>query len=154
MIQIGSCDCSKTEIEMQAVPPTMTTMEDTQWTDYHPIASLDSHHAPIEFVIPPQTENYTDLSQSYLYLRCRILRTGVGNNLEAGKKVAPVNNFFHSMFSSIDLYLNNKLVTSNMDTYPYRAYLENLFSFGSDVKQNQLRAGEFWYQDETGKFVN
>ena len=39
MIQIGSCDCSKTEIEMQAVPPTMTTMEDTQWTDYHPIAS-------------------------------------------------------------------------------------------------------------------
>ena len=61
MIQIGSCDCSKTEIEMESVPPTMTTMEDTQWTDYHPIASLDSHHAPIEFVIPPQTENYTDL---------------------------------------------------------------------------------------------
>ena len=152
-MQIGSCDCSKTEIEMQAVPPTMTTMEDTQWTDY-PIASLDSHHAPIEFVIPPQTENYTDLSQSYLYLRCRILRAGVGNNLEAGKKVAPVNNFFHSMFSSIDLYLNNKLVTSNMDTYPYRAYLENLFLFGSDVKQNQLKAGEFWYQDATGKFVD
>ena len=42
MIQIGSCDCSKTEIEMQAVPPTMTTMEDTQWTDYqkYPIPSL------------------------------------------------------------------------------------------------------------------
>ena len=152
MIQIGSCDCSKTEIEMESVPPTMTTMEDTQWTDYHPIASLDSHHAPIEFVIPPQTENYTDLSKTYLYLRCRILQAGVGNDLEADKKVAPANNFFHSMFSSIDLYLNNKLVTSNMDTYPYRAYLENLFSFGSDVKQNQLKAGEFWYQDETTKF--
>ena len=41
-----------------------------------------------------------------------------------------------------------------MDTYPYRAYLENLFSFGSDVKQNQLKAGEFWYQDTTGKFVD
>ena len=66
----------------------------------------------------------------------------------------PVNNFFHSMFSCTDLYLNNKLVTSNMDTYPYRAYLENLFSFGSDVKQNQLKAGEFWYQDATGKFVD
>ena len=68
--------------------------------------------------------------------------------------MAPVNNYFHSMFSSIDLYLNNKLVTSNMDTYPYRAYLENLFSFGFDVKQNQLKAGEFWYQDTTGKFVD
>ena len=41
-----------------------------------------------------------------------------------------------------------------MDTYPYRAYLEHLFSFGSDVKQNQLEAGEFWYQDATGKFVD
>ena len=58
------------------------------------------------------------------------------------------------MFSCTDLYLNNKLVTSKMDTYPYRAYLENLFSFGYDVKQNQLKAGEFWYQDATGKFVD
>ena len=63
-----------------------------------------------------------------------------------------VNNFFHSMFSSIDLYMNNKLVTSNMDTYPYRAYLENLFSYGSDVKDNQLKAWEFWYEDEPDKF--
>ena len=64
--------------------------------------------------------------------------------------MAQVNSMFCT--SSIDLYLNNKLVTSNnMDTYPYRAYLEKLFSFGSDVKQNQRRAGEFWYQDATGK---
>ena len=120
----------------------MTTMEDTQWTD-HPIVSLDSHHAPIEFVIPPQTENYTDLSHSYLYLRCRILKAVVGNDLEADKKVASVNSFFHSMFSCIDLYLNsNRLVTSNMDTYPYRACLENLFLFGSDKKQKQLKTGE------------
>ena len=29
-----------------------------------------------------------------------------------------------------------------MDRYPYGAYLENLFSFGSDVKQHRLRAGD------------
>ena len=68
------------------------------------------------------------------------------------KKVSPMNNFFRSMFSSIDLYVNNKLVTSNMDTYPSRAYLENLFSYRSDVKENQLKAGEFWYEDEPDKF--
>ena len=68
--------------------------------------------------------------------------------------MAPVNNFFHTMFSCTDLYLNNKLVASNMDTYPYRAYLEKLFSFGSDVKQKQLKAGEFWHQVATGKFVD
>ena len=150
-MQNGSCECSKSELDMHSVPPTMTTMQDSQWMNYHPIASLDSYQAPIEFVVPSHTEYYTDLSQSYLYLKCRILKPD-GSNVDSGKKVSPVNNFFHSMFSSIDLYVNNKLVTSNMDTYPYRAYLENLFSYGSDVKDNQLKAGEFWYEDEPDKF--
>ena len=39
-----------------------------------------------------------------------------------------------------------------MDTYPYRAYIENLFFYGSDVKTNQLKAGELWYPDAAGKF--
>ena len=150
-MQNGSCECSKSELDMHSVPPTMTTMQDSQWMNYHPIASLDSYQAPIEFVVPSHTEYYTDLSQSYLYLKCRILKPD-GSNVDSGKKVSPVNNFFHSMFSSIDLYVNNKLVTSNMDTYPYRAYLENLFSYGSDVKDNQLKAGEFWYEDKPDKF--
>ena len=33
----------------------MTTMQDTQWVDYHPMTSLESYHAPIEFAIPPHT---------------------------------------------------------------------------------------------------
>ena len=38
-----------------------------------------------------------------------------------------------------------------MDTYPYRAYVENLFSYGSDVRDNQLKAGVYWYEDEPKK---
>ena len=91
MMQNGSCECTKLELDMHSVPPTMTTMQDSQWMDYHPIASLDSYHAPIEFVLPAHTEYYTNLSQSYLYLKCRILNAD-GNNLDAGKKVSPVNN--------------------------------------------------------------
>ena len=88
-----------------------------------------------EFVVPSHTEYYTDLSQSYLYLKCRVL-IAEGTNLEAAKKVSPVNNFFHSMFNSVDWYVNNKMVTSNMNTKPYRGYLEILFSYGSDMKDN------------------
>ena len=63
MIQQGSCHCTKPELGMESIPPTMTSMQGTQWNYYHPIASLHSHHAPIEFLIPPHTEFYTDLSQ-------------------------------------------------------------------------------------------
>ena len=40
----------------------------------NPIASPDSYHAPIEFVIPPHTEFYNDLSQAYLFIKFRILK--------------------------------------------------------------------------------
>ena len=77
MIQQGSSDCTKTELDMESIPPTMTIMQGTQWNDYHPIASLDSYHAHIEFLIPPHTEFYTDLSQAYLYIKFRILQQRV-----------------------------------------------------------------------------
>ena len=56
------------------------------------------------------------------------------------------------MLSGIDLYIHNKLITNNSDTYSYRAYLEHLFSYGSDVKDNQLKAAGFWSEDEPGAF--
>ena len=136
---------------MESILPTMTTMQGTQWNEYHPIASLHSYYAPIEFLIPPYTEFYIDLSQAYLYIKFRILQQ-TGEDLEMDAKVFPINNFFHSMFSGFDLYINNKLITNNSDTYPYRAYLENLFSYGSDVKDNQLKAAKFWSEDEPGIF--
>ena len=127
---------------MEFIPPTMTTIQGTQWNDYHPIPSLDSYHAPIEFVIPPHTKFDTDLSQAYLYIKFRILQRR-GEDLKKDAKVFPINNFFHSMFSGIILYINNKLIINNSERYPYRAYLENLFSYGSDVKDNQRIAAGF-----------
>ena len=56
------------------------------------------------------------------------------------------------MFRGIDLYINNKLIKNNSDTYPYRAYLKNLFSYGSNVKDNQLKAAEVWSENEPGAF--
>ena len=147
MCQQDSTECSKSELEMQAVPPTMNIMIQTKMEMYHPIASLDSYHAPIEFVVPAQTKYHTDLSQSNLYLKFRILKED-GSNLDDDQKAGPIH-FLHSMFSGIELFLNNKLVTSSMDTYPY---IENLFSYGSDVKSDQLKAGKFWYPDAAGKF--
>ena len=78
---------------MESIPPTMTTMQGTQWNDYSPIASLDSYHAPIEFVIPPHSEFYTDLSQAYLYIKFRVLQQP-GEDLDTGAKVFQLTTFF------------------------------------------------------------
>ena len=145
MMQHGSCECSKSELDVTVVPPTMTAMQDGQWTEHHPIAALNNS-APIEFTIPPQTEKWTDLNQSFLFLKLKVVKPD-GSDLEAGTHTSVVNNLFHSLFSSIDLYLNNRLVSSNIDTYPYRAYLDNLLSYSVYSKTSQLNALELWSAD-------
>ena len=150
MMQNGSCECSKSELDVLSVPPTMTAMEESQWTEHFPISSLNNN-APIEFIIPAQTEKWTDLTQSYLYLKLKVTKTN-GDPLDADVNVSPVNNFFHSLFSSMDLYLNNKLITNNSDTYPYRAYIENLLSYSGESKSTHLKAGEMWVEDTPAKF--
>ena len=73
MMQNGSCECSKSELHVLSVPPTMTAMQESQWIEHFPLASL-TNNAPIEFIIPPQTEYWTDLSQSYLYVKFKIVK--------------------------------------------------------------------------------
>ena len=66
--------------------------------------------------------------------------------------MAPVNNFLHSMFSSVDFYLNSKLISNNSDTYPYRAYIENLLSYNADSKTTHLKASVLWAEDTATNF--
>ena len=148
MMQNGSYECSESELNVLSLPPTMTAMQESHWFEHFPIAFL-SNNAPIEFIFPPQTENWTHLSQSYLYVKFKIIQTN-GHDLEANSNVAPVNNFLHSMFRSVDLYLNNKVI-SNSDTYPYRSYIEHL-SYNADSKSTHLKASVFWAEDTTAQF--
>ena len=98
MKQNGSCECSKSELNVLSVPPTMTAMQESQWIEHVPIASL-ANNAPVQFIIPPETEHWTDLSQSYLYVKFKIIKAD-GHDLELNSNVAPVNNFLHNMFSN------------------------------------------------------
>ena len=40
MMQDGSCKCSESEHNVLSVPPTMTAMQESQWIELFPIASL------------------------------------------------------------------------------------------------------------------
>ena len=61
-----------------------------------------------------------------------------------------VNNFLHSLFKQVDVYLKEKQVTQAMGTYSYRSYLETLLNYGPSAKESQLTAALF-YKDTAGK---
>ena len=73
-----------------------------------------------------------------------------GNNLAADEHVGIVNNFLHSLFKQVDVFLKEKQVTQATGTYAYRAYLETLLNYGPAAKESQLTAAMF-YKDTAGK---
>jgi hypothetical protein len=143
-----SCECASTELDLFSVPPTQTSVESGKYVEYRPVSTL-TNGSPIEFDIASSGDDYIDFANSYLHVKVKITRAN-GNNLEVDDTVGPVNNFLHSLFSQVDVSLNGTLITNSSNTYPYRAYIENLLSYGPAAKKSQLTACLF-YKDEAGK---
>ena len=142
-----SCEGVKSELDLFAVPPTKTSIEHGGWIEHQPITSLDSG-GPIEFVVPGAGDAYIDLANTYLLVRAKVVR-GVGTDIADDTPVAPVNNWLHSLFSQVDVHLNDTLVTPSSNTYPFRAYVETLLSYGAEAKKTQLTS-QLWYKDTAG----
>ena len=147
-IHEGSCECAKSELDLFSIPPTQTSIDSGTFVEYRPISTL-TDGAPIEFDVTASGDDYLDFANSYLHVKVKIERAN-GTPLEAADTVGPVNNLLHSMFSQVDVSLNGTLITNSTNTYPYRAYLENLLTFGPAAKKSQLTSGLF-YKDEAGK---
>ena len=90
------------ELDIFSLPPTQTSIESSSFLHYKPVASLsDEGDTPIEFVVPSGCEHYIDLAHTMLYIQAKVepIDTEAEN-----AKVAPVNNFLHSLFNQVDVF--------------------------------------------------
>ena len=145
----NSCECTNLELDLFAVQPTQTSIEEASVVEYHPISSL-ANRAPIDFDIVGRGEQYIDTNNIQLYMRAKIVQPGVGNILAEDSTVALVNLLLHSLFSQVHVSLNGTLISNSTNTYPYRAMLKTLLSYGSDAKTLQLTS-KMYYKDDTGR---
>jgi len=143
-----SCECAKSELDLFSVPPTQTSMEHGNWVEYHPLTTV-SDGSPIEFDVSGTGDDYIDFANTMLYVKAKVTKSD-GTALAEDAKAAPVNLFLHSLFSQVDISLNGTLITSSTNTYPYRAMLETLLSYGQDAKTSQLTSA-LYYKDTAGQ---
>ena len=106
-----SCECTKSELDLFAVPPTQTSIQQAGWVEYQPLTSILGS-APIEFDMIGSGEDYLDLANVLLYVRAKITQ-GDGSNLVEASTSAPINLLLHSMFSQVDVSLNGTLISSS-----------------------------------------
>ena len=142
-----SQECTKSELDLFSVPPTQVSLEKGLWIDHQPVSSV-SNGGPITF-LSPGTEDYVDLAKTILVVRAKVTKAD-GTDLDQGEKVGIVNNFLHSLFKQVDVFLKEKQVTQATGTYAYRAYLVTLLNYGPAAKESQLTAALF-YKDTAGK---
>lgn len=150
-IHKDSTPCAKSELDLFVTPPTQTAIEKGYYVEYHPLSTI-SESGPIEFNISGNGEDYIDLSASYLYVKVKITNSDKTDLVEKAP-VAPVNLFLHALFSQIDVSLNERVISSANNTYPYRAYIETLLNYGEDAKKSLLSC-ECFYKDEELDTVN
>lgn len=146
LVHPQSCESVNTGLDLFSVPPTQTAVEEGQFVEFHPLSTL-SPGAPIEFAISGATTEYLDLSNTYLHVRAKVTKPD-GTNLDAGANAVPVNYWLNSLFSQVDISLNDTLVTNSENTYPYRAYIEATLNFGRDAKKSHLTSA-FYYRDSS-----
>ena len=127
-----------------------TSIVDGSWLEVRPINSIEET-APVDFHIDGTSEDFVDLSETFLKVKLRITSADGENGYAQDDMVAPVNLILQSMWSKLDVSFNGKRVSSSGHTYPYRAYFETALNLGSDVKKGQLSASG-WREDTPGHF--
>ena len=136
------------ELAIFSTPPNVSSIDKVQWVEYRPISQL-TQNAPIEFIIPAAGQQYIDLKKTLLNLKIRLVESS-GKEIEDVKMVAPVNLIMHSLFSQVDVLLQQQLVSnSSTQMYAYKAYIEILLDNGMDPKNSQLQS-EGYFVDDAG----
>ncbi|KAL7301309.1 hypothetical protein TKK_0006046 [Trichogramma kaykai] len=95
-----SCECLKSELLLFDIPPTQTTIEESNWIHYKPISSL-TDNSPIEFVVPGNGEDYIDLAHTMLNLRVSIVRKTGSVSADTNQGLAKRRAFLNE--NSVDL---------------------------------------------------
>ena len=135
------------ELSIFASPPNQVAIDKINYTEERPISNLLNETTPIEIVVSGAGSDYIDLRKSRLYMKLQILKAD-GSELTVKEKTGIINLPLQSMFSHIDIYMNNKLVSVNSNNYPWKAYLKVVLSSGKEEQESQLQSQLFMKDDE------
>ena len=98
-------ECTKSELYHFTVPSTSKSF--TKRIDHHPLSNI-TDSGSIEFNVLGSGEEYLHLARTQLYVKVNVTKPN-GAALDPNAQVGPVNLFLHSLFSQVDVSLNEHL---------------------------------------------
>ena len=137
------------EIALFSRPPVNVAEDRISWHEIRPSYMSNAEYSSINFSILGNSSQYLKLSASELYVRITIQKEdGTPYKIfdEANKLLpikeretgTPIDFILHSMWSSVDIKMNNNLVSESGTNYMYKALMETLLSYDENTKKIQF----------------
>jgi hypothetical protein len=118
--------------------------------DIYP-TSLLNNEGPIEFVIPSDSTDFTQLNLTRLSGVVEITKAD-GSALVDADKVSIVNLFPQSLWKQIECSIKDtQIVDLSTPTYHYKSFIETHLTYPDDIKNFTLRDLGFYYKDDVGR---
>jgi len=132
-------------------PSVDTGVKSHKWIQYRPVANISS--GVLEFRIPGTSNSYINLKCSTLQIQGKIVKAGGVDITDAGEFVGFVNAPLQSLWSQVDLSLQQKVLTSEVGTnYAYKAYMDLLLN--NAVSQSYQLSSQLYILDGAGMMDN
>ena len=137
------------EIALFSRPPVNVAEDRISWHEIRPSYMSSAEYSSINFSILGNSSQYLKLSDSELYVRITIQKED-GNPykiFDEDNKLLPINKretgtpidfILHSMWLSVDIKMNNNLVSESGTNYMYKALMETLLSYDENTKKIKL----------------
>ena len=129
------------KLDLFTLPPYNTAEEKIYYETLPAKHFNKDSYSAVTFYMDPEPVDYIDLSQTELHVKLSLQKgdgTPFVNNKEVRESVAPIDVILHSMWSSVEIYLNKKLVSSSGTEYPYKSIIEANLNYGKGCKKYQM----------------
>ena len=112
-------------VAMFVQPESLVGVRSTYTHFVEPIRPPAEKDEEFVFDVPHTGTSYRDLKNAKLYVRGSLKRRN-GKDLEENEKVAVTNNFLHSLFDSVTVYIGQNQAEIHSGNNPYKAYIKQL----------------------------
>ena len=137
------------EIALFSRPPVNVAEDRISWHEIRPSYMSNAEYSSINFSIIGNSSQYVKLSDTELYVRIAIQKEDgtpynvIGEDkqplpLNQRETGTPIDFILHSMWSSVDIKMNNNLVSESGTNYMYKALMEALLTYNENTKKIQL----------------
>lgn len=145
-------ECYKSEVDFFSTPETQTSIESNHYSRVNPLTAVTNDSAPIEFLINSSSEHFIDPSNIYLYTQFDIEYEN-GQDFPENQIVYPETNTLHTLFNSLEIYLNETKITNGGNNYSYRSFIETVLNHTKYEKKSRLKCQGFYSENERLKEI-